>query len=432
MIELRTTSLDLNTDIKNNFHFIIETDYPINFSLKDGENMLSLNKYAAPGDSLWLDFYKNITNVSGNCDDCISFMFEWESKFHEEKNINKEFNTSYARLESKEFAAYWKQRRAAQLNFLNLYFTDRIAPKNFIRYMTDEINYDYATAMLQYSWRKESAKYILNDTGYLKFLDAFPVNNKDALSNLKYIRFLRELPYSLFVSEANTNSIYSYRNEIHVRDSIAKIYFTGKVYDLALYQILYEQIGLLESLKDKANYDFEKYYLATDSIYNLYKSAFNNQNYYDRLRSRFSRIKFPNRPAPDFTLRDVNGKLVSLSGFKGKVIYLEFWSPNSNRCVADIPEALKLQERFKDKNIVFLYLAMDNSNESLARFIQSRSFTGIHLPVPKEFGSELAENYEITAVPHYFLIDKNGLIVNENAPAPGSDTGALIEKLLQQ
>ncbi len=127
-----------------------------------------------------------------------------------------------------------------------------------------------------------------------------------------------------------------------------------------------------------------------------------------------------------------SGKQVRLSDFKGTVVYLDFWATNCAPCVAEIPDAKKLSERFKGKDVVFIYVSLDHSDEKLKQFLNKNSFNGIQLNAPQGFASDVANLYEINAIPHYFLIDKAGNIVNADAPRPSSNPDKIIEKLVQQ
>ncbi len=436
MIESRSTKQELPIDSRNNFRFEIETDIPLNFHLINGDNWLFINKYVAPGDSLWFEIQKgNVTEVTGRCEDCIGFMFEWQDKFWSGKAVNKEFNSSAKRLEPKEFVEYWNKRRTDQLNSFNKFFKGKALPSLFKEVMEDEINYSYAVAILQYSTKNVKSSSRLEDSVFLKFLTLIPINNPNALSHRKYLQFLRELPayiYFAMTSDPRINhsdKSYLWQNQIHIRDSIAKKYFTGEIYELALYQILYEQIRTAGSIKGKSY--FESYYHTTDSIISQCASSFSDQTLYKRVSKKFHELKDTSKAAPDFVLKDIDGKQVRLSDFKGKVVYLDFWATNCAPCVAEIPDAKKLSERFKGKDVVFIYVSLDHSDEKLKQFLNKNSFNGIQLNAPQGFASDIANLYEINAIPHYFLIDKAGNIVNADAPRPSSKPDEIIEKLLQ-
>lgn len=434
-IERRTSKLEVPLDLQNNFLIELETDIPIQFNLLNGEAWLFINKYAAPGDSLWFEFNENKIGITGNCEECVGFMFEWENKFLSNPIANKEFNSSFKITNPGEFAAFWNKRRTDQLDFFHGFCKNKSIPDQFKQFMEAEINYSYAVAMLQYSWRNKSAKKVLNDSTYLKFLDQIRIDDPNVLFSGTYLHFMRELPYSIFNThldyENMTDPVTQYyaRNQMHVRDSIAQKYFTGKTYDLALYQIINDGLKSIESLKGKPYYmnNFNR----TDSLLALYKSRFNDDFYFTRLYKKLREINDTNKLASNFTLKDLQGTSVSLSDFKGKVVYLDFWATNCAPCVFEIPYAQKLKEKFKEKDVVFLYVSMDHSLDKLKKFIASKSFDGIHLIDQKGFASDVADMYKINSIPHYFIIDKNGYLVNQDAPRPSTNPEELIEMLLQ-
>lgn len=433
-IEGRSTIIEHNLDDKNNFMFEIETENPIKFQLLNGEKWLLINKYAAPGDSVWFDFNDSSTTISGNSEHCINFMFEWENRFFIEPTIKKEVNSSHNDYDAQKFANYWNKRKNDQLEYFKLYFKNKSVPIKFQQFIEAEVNYSYAIAILQYSWRNKSANFVLKDTGYLKFLQNVLIDNHAALNYESYLFFLKELPNNIFMSKLeddkinNPNSSYVLKNKEHFMDSIAKQYFTGKAYDLSLYQILYQQIKSIGRSKGQPYFDY--LFLKADTLLTQYRYNFHDSFYFVRLKTKLREYASENIKAHNFVLKNIEGKEVRLSDFKGKVVYLDFWATNCAPCVAEIQHANKLKEKFKGKDVVFLYVSFDNSPEKLKSFIYLKSFQGIHLYDTKGFASEISEKYEINSIPRYFLIDKNGFIINRDAPRPSLNPESLIENAL--
>lgn len=123
--------------------------------------------------------------------------------------------------------------------------------------------------------------------------------------------------------------------------------------------------------------------------------------------------------APQFVLKDLEGKTVALSDFKGKVVYIDFWASWCLPCIMENKEVKKIKPLYKD--VVFLYITRDKSDSVWRDAINKQEIEGIHL-----MGGDnvVFDHYKAEGVPKYVLIDKKGRIVTANAPRP-SDAEAL-------
>lgn len=131
--------------------------------------------------------------------------------------------------------------------------------------------------------------------------------------------------------------------------------------------------------------------------------------------------KFVNgSPAPNFELLDQNGNKVSLKDFRGKNIYIDFWATWCKPCVAEIPDLKKLEEKFKDKNIVFLSISLDSQKdlEKWKSFIIKKELHGIHLIVENAWNSKTVKDFLIDSIPRFIIIDTEGILVETDAPRP--------------
>jgi cytochrome c biogenesis protein CcmG/thiol:disulfide interchange protein DsbE len=117
--------------------------------------------------------------------------------------------------------------------------------------------------------------------------------------------------------------------------------------------------------------------------------------------------------APDFSLSDLSGRLISLKQYRGNVVILDFWATWCMPCRVSIPELGKLHEKYRDKGVVVLGISMDDPEQ----------FTNEYL---REFRDKFGINYKILrynikvlrdyfgegniAIPTMFLIDRKGKI----------------------
>lgn len=116
--------------------------------------------------------------------------------------------------------------------------------------------------------------------------------------------------------------------------------------------------------------------------------------------------------APDFSFTDIEGKIHSLSDYRGKYVILNFWASWCAPCVEEIPEMIKFSQHRGRKSIL-IFLSLDENPADIDRFLKKRV---PQLPLPnviigldtdKKISQSLFQTYKI---PETFLIDRNGII----------------------
>ena len=129
--------------------------------------------------------------------------------------------------------------------------------------------------------------------------------------------------------------------------------------------------------------------------------------------------------APAFTLKSLEGKDISLKDFAGKVVYIDFWASWCAPCRQEMQNgAPKLHAKFKDnKDVVFLYVSLDSKADAWKKAITDDKIKGIHLLSPAKSGvdSPVAKAFNISGIPRYVIIGKDGRIFDNNAPRPSED-----------
>ncbi|WP_338814750.1 redoxin domain-containing protein [Bernardetia sp. Wsw4-3y2] len=98
-------------------------------------------------------------------------------------------------------------------------------------------------------------------------------------------------------------------------------------------------------------------------------------------------------PAPDFTLKDLIGKEVSLSDFKGKYVFFTFIDSAAQNLEVNSWYSNLLYKEYTDEKIAFLYIFVNGTEESWKNLISTQEVEGIHLFANKEQSKELYENY---------------------------------------
>ena len=123
--------------------------------------------------------------------------------------------------------------------------------------------------------------------------------------------------------------------------------------------------------------------------------------------------KAPNKKykkAKDFTLTDLDGKIVKLSGFKGKTVFIDFWASWCPPCKMSIPAVKKLHDKMKNNpNVVVISINCWEEKKKAVNFIKKE---GINYPVLFSDGV-VEKDYNVSSIPRFFIIDGDGNIINE-------------------
>lgn len=120
--------------------------------------------------------------------------------------------------------------------------------------------------------------------------------------------------------------------------------------------------------------------------------------------------------APEFAQADTNGKMVSLSSFRGKYVLLDFWASWCGPCRHENPNVVKAYNNFKGKNFTILGVSLDRPGKKDAwlKAIHDDHLTWNHVSDLKFWDNETAKLYGIQAIPQNLLIDPSGKIIGKN------------------
>ena len=139
-------------------------------------------------------------------------------------------------------------------------------------------------------------------------------------------------------------------------------------------------------------------------------------------------------PSPKFSnYENFNGGTTSLDDFKGKVTYIDIWATWCLPCRGEIPALKELEKKFHGKDVAFVSISIDQNKDEWKEFVKSEDLKGVQLFAENAFESQFIQDYGIRQIPTFIIVDKEGKIVNADAPRPSSDeiTGVL-EGLLKK
>jgi peroxiredoxin len=138
-----------------------------------------------------------------------------------------------------------------------------------------------------------------------------------------------------------------------------------------------------------------------------------------------SQLTMLHLPAPDFSLKTIDGKTLHLEALKGKVIVLNFWFTTCGPCREEMPALNKIKSQFEQRGVMFLGLPLDDEKH-VAQFLTLTPFNYIQLPD----AGKVHAAYKVISCPTSMVIDKNGVI--SFIQVTGQDINSTLPKAIQK
>ena len=280
---------------------------------------------------------------------------------------------------------------------------------NFKEIEKGRIRYSYATQLLMYPLghrlMAQDMDYQL-DQKYYDVLDTYVVAD-DLLADLdQYREFIAEAAHVLDAD--NRDETAAYPRAVAQMRFIADRFEAGKTRDVLLHRLANAYVTRfgIEDIQDMEN------------IYRTYVQDPVLVAKYDASREKWN-LASVGRPSPDFKGVDVNGKEYTLADFRGKYVYIDVWATWCGPCRQEIPYLKKLDEDYKDAQIVFLSLSVDQDKAKWEQMVKEQSMSGVQLHIGQN--SSFQQAYKIEGIPHFILLDKEGRILDKKMSRPSMD-----------
>lgn len=120
---------------------------------------------------------------------------------------------------------------------------------------------------------------------------------------------------------------------------------------------------------------------------------------------------FIGQPALDFQVVDLKGKPLSLAKYRGQVVLLDFWATWCGPCIVEMPNVKQTYEKYKNRKFQIIGISLDRGRAPLEDYIEKE---GITWPNYYDNGGQIANMYQVRAIPSTFLIDADGIIRETN------------------
>jgi peroxiredoxin len=306
-----------------------------------------------------------------------------------------------------------------QAQFWMAYQNQHSLPNWFKTYETNALNYADAwlrVYMVGYQIDYQKKKQAI-PASYYAFKHRIQVKNLTALYQYDYLQFLRE------------QFIWELRQAEPKFSPQALLDYAKK--ELGQNAGSFFEIWELSGSVNNPNWietDFNKPFLAQFQYLVDYTKQRANSN---------RKLLRSGDKAPNFALIDANDSLITLSQYKGQVVYLSFWFTTCGGCIQEMPYENKLVEQFKDKPVKIISICTGTPGTADAQQLPkwkaaSKRFglKTIDLYANRGWTKTLSEKYIVSTYPHYVLIGADGTIIENFADRPSQGIAAKIEKAL--
>ncbi len=123
-----------------------------------------------------------------------------------------------------------------------------------------------------------------------------------------------------------------------------------------------------------------------------------------------SKVALAAEELPSFMMKDVNGKTVNLSSFKGKKVFVNLWATWCPPCRAEIPSIEKLYSRVNREKSVFIMLSLDDNFETAKQFAVKNN-----MKIPLYYSAEgLPAMFNTEGIPVTFIFNEKGKLVKQH------------------
>ena len=268
-----------------------------------------------------------------------------------------------------------------------------------------------------------------------------PLGNETPLDfQLSYIYYADTYALILF-KQKKYDSAYKYQDEIYNLDTIGMGSDGRERYSLYM-----EKVKGLEYTKDfikKQIFEGKTSSLMVSQLQEIYKKLNLPEREFEKIKQVSLELaskklreevtaKYGDVKAIDFTLTNLEGKKITLSDYRGKVVVLDFWATWCGPCRASFPHMQEMVSEYKNKDVEFFFIDTWQQgtpsiiNKEVSKFIIESKYT---FNVLFDYNQDIVTKYKIEGIPTKILIDKKGDFLSINSSA--DNLKALIDEYIK-
>ena len=136
---------------------------------------------------------------------------------------------------------------------------------------------------------------------------------------------------------------------------------------------------------------------------------------------------------PELTFTALNGDVINLVDYKGKVVLIDFWATWCGPCIATMPDLIKIYKEYHDKGFEIIGISLDSDQSQLESYIEENGITWQQYFDGLYWKNKIAKRFGINAIPHTAIVNKNGEVCfdsHNKSPLKGDELKDMLIDLL--
>lgn len=280
------------------------------------------------------------------------------------------------------------------------------------------IRYSFATQLIMHSLGHRFMTQNMSyepDQDYYDVLDSYVVADDKWADLDQYREFIAEAAHIL--DEEGRDISDAYQRTLAQMRFLVDRFEAGKSRDVLLHRLAYAYVDRygVQGIQDMEN------------IYRTYVKDAALVSKYDAACAKWNLANVGSL-SPDFKAVDLTGREYTLADFKGKYVYIDIWATWCGPCRQEIPHLKALEEHYRDAQIEFVSISVDQDKEKWSKMVSEQDMSGTQLYLGNE--SPFLEAYQVEEIPRFILLDKEGKILDKEMQRPSSEyTRQIIDTL---